>query len=163
MSRFADSNLPALVLGASLAACGSGGETGAADAGTEDASSFDAVAVDSQSGTLVVTLDAATRATIVYGDCAALDTFVVAPQEATVGHPIQLDASGFAPGSTRSDVVITWAAVGSAGTLAATAGSSNVFDCTSPGSSTITVTASIGDGGAPCKNSGSLSVVVSCD
>jgi hypothetical protein len=161
VSRSRDS-IVVLVLGASLAACGSDAGKGS-DGGTEDATELDAGISDLDSGTLIITLDAATRTTVVHGQCAAADMLVVAPREANVGHSIHLDAAGIAPDLTRSDVVITWTAVGGAGSLAASTGDSNVFDCTSTGSSTITATASIGDGGPSCENDGSLSVVVVCD
>jgi hypothetical protein len=164
MNRSVDSILRALVLGATLAlGCGGNGGTGnGADAGLEDASGFDGGAPDLDSGTLVVTFDAGTRTTVLHGECAALDMLVVAPRETNVGEPIQLDASGLAP-SAQTDVAITWAATGNAGSLASSAGVTNVFNCTTSGSSTITVTASIADGGASCVDSGSISVVVACD
>jgi hypothetical protein len=164
MNYSADSTLRALALGATLAlGCGgNGGAGGGADAGQEDAAGFDGGAPDLDSGTLVVTLDAATRTTVLHGECAALDMVIVAPREADVGEPIQLHASGLAP-SAQTDVAITWAATGNAGSLAASGGVTNVFNCTTSGSSTITVTASIADGGASCVDGGSISVVVACD
>ena len=150
------------LVGASVVGCGSNGNGGGpGDAEAEDAAPFDALAAEA--GTLLVTIDAATQVTVVHGECAALDTFAAAPRETSTGHSIQLDASGLDPESTRSDVVITWAATGSAGSLAASTGESNVFGCTNPGSSVITVTASIADGGASCEDAGSLTVTVHCD
>ena len=147
---------------ASLLGCGNNSGV-TQDAATEDRAGVDGGAADSDFGILVVTADALAQVTIVHGECAAVETLVAAPRDANVGQAIQLTASGIASGTAPSGVVITWAAAGSAGTLAASTGPSNAFNCTSAGSSTVTVTASIADGGASCNDGGSLAVVVDCN
>ena len=113
-------------------------------------------------GTVVFTADASLQTTIVRGTCAAATSLVAAPNETDVGHPITLTATGIDPNDQSSDVTLTWAGTGSAGSLVNSSGASNTFNCTSPGTEMVTVTASI-TGGASCPSIGSLTVTLTCD
>jgi hypothetical protein len=95
--------------------------------------------------------------------CAAATGIGASPIETNVGSAISLTASGVDPSMQSSDVTLTWSGSGSAGSLTGTTGASNTFNCTAPGTETITVTASISDGGISCPGIGSLSTSVTCD
>jgi hypothetical protein len=114
-------------------------------------------------GTVVVTADATLLTMVTGGPCAAVASVSAAPNEAAVGHVIQLTASGIDSNGESSDVSIAWTASGSAGSLTAGTGTQTTFQCSSPGSETITVTATIGDGGGSCAGSGSLAIMLRCD
>jgi hypothetical protein len=108
------------------------------------------------------TVEASLRTVLGGGPCAAVDSLIAAPREVDVGQSMKLTASGIDPGDQSSDVLLTWAATGSAGSLASVAGATNTFNCTGPGAETVTVTAAIVDGGAACPGK-SLTVVLVCD
>ncbi len=114
-------------------------------------------------GTLVVTADASLETTVVRGSCAAANSLVAEPNEVNVGGVVNLSATGIDPSFQSSDVTLTWAATGGAGSLTGTTGTTNTFECTVPGNETVTVTAAISNGGGSCPNIGSLSVAVKCD
>jgi hypothetical protein len=117
---------------------------------------------DAQVGTLVVTVDATLIQNDEGGTCAAVDSLAAIPNETAVGQSILLTASGIDPQGQSSDVILTWAAVGSAGSLADTSGASTSFNCTGAGTEMVTVTASISSGGASCPAIGSLTVTLAC-
>ena len=118
---------------------------------------------DASVGTVVVAVDASLRTTVVGGNqCAAITSFVAAPNWAAVGHTIQLSASGLDANGQSSDVTITWAASGGFGSLMTTTGTANTFSCTSAGSETVDVTASISAGGASCPGTGTLVAMLTC-
>jgi hypothetical protein len=113
-------------------------------------------------GTLTVAVDASLRTTLAGGPCAAVSSFVAAPNRASIGHAINLVASGVDPNYQSSDVTLTWAASGGFGSLTATTGTSNTFTCASAGSETVTVTAAISGGGASCPGTGGLVAALTC-
>jgi hypothetical protein len=123
----------------------------------------DAATADANSGTLVVTADASLQMPVIGAACAAANMLLAAPDEAVVGHAIGLTASGIDSSNQTSDVTLTWVAAGNAGSLAATTGRSNTFNCTSVGTATVTVTAAISSGGASCPGIGSLAATLQCD
>jgi hypothetical protein len=121
------------------------------------------VGPDVSIGTVVVTADASLVTTVNESSCASVSSLVVDPNNANVGHTIGLTAAGIDPSGGSSDVTLTWAATGGAGSLTGTTGTTNTFACTAPGTETVTVTAAISGGGASCPDTGSLSVSVTCD
>jgi hypothetical protein len=121
------------------------------------------VGPDVNPGTVVIAVDASLTTTTTAQDCAAATSLVAAPNRIDVGHSIALSASGIDPSFQSSDVTLTWGATGSAGSLSGTTGTSNVFSCTAPGSTTVTVTAAISNGGSSCPGTGSLAVALECD
>ncbi len=120
-------------------------------------------APDVNVGTVVVIADASLEANVVGGSCAAATSLLAAPNETTIGKAISLTAAGIDPGYQSSDVTLTWTETGGFGSLASTTGGSNTFTCKAAGTDTVTVTASISDGGASCPTIGSLTVIVRCD
>ena len=118
---------------------------------------------DAPVGTLVITADATLTKNDDGGACAAVDSLAAIPNETAVGQSILLTASGIDPQGQGSDVTLTWAAVGSAGSLTDTSGASTTFNCAGPGTEMITVTASISNGGASCPAIGSLTVTLACN
>ena len=118
---------------------------------------------DVNPGTVIISVDASLGQSAPPSDCAAVSSLVAAPNRIDVGHSVTLSAAGIDPSFQSSDVTLTWVATGSAGSLAGSAGTSNVFSCTSPGSESVTVTAAISNGGASCPGTGSLTVAIECD
>ncbi len=121
------------------------------------------VGPDVNPGSVIVEIDASLVQAMGGGPCAAVSSLVVGANRIDVGHSIPLSAAGVDPGFQSSDVTLTWAATGSAGSLSGTTGTSDAFSCTAPGNETVTVTASISNGGASCPGIGSLSVTLECD
>lgn len=117
---------------------------------------------DAPVGTLVVTVDATLTQNDEGGTCAAVDSLTAIPNETAVGQSILLTASAIDPQGQSSDVILTWAAVGSAGSLTDTSGASTSFNCAGVGTEMVTVTASISNGGASCPAIGSLTVTLAC-
>jgi hypothetical protein len=113
--------------------------------------------------TAVFTADASLEATVIQGTCAAVNSLFASPNETNVGATMSLTATGIDSNYQSSDVVLTWTATGGVGSLAATTGTSNTFTCTAAGTETITVTATISNGGASCPVIGSVPVTLSCD
>jgi hypothetical protein len=114
-------------------------------------------------GTVVITADASLQTTVAKEPCAAATSLVASPNEVTVGHGITLTGSGIDPSNGTSDVLLTWTDLGIAGSLVSSAGTSTTFNCTSPGTEIVTLTASISDGGASCPTIGSLNIALKCD
>ena len=114
-------------------------------------------------GTVLVTLDASVHSTSAAGECAGANSLTATPDETAVGHAMTLTASGVDSNDLSTDVTLTWAASGDAGTLASSTGTSNSFTCTSAGPETVTVTAAISGSGASCAQTGSLTVSLQCD
>lgn len=129
------------------------------DSGKADA----AVGASDDAAILVVTADASWQSVVSIQECAAAASLVVAPDETAVGYTIQLTAVGIDPNGESSDVILTWAATGSAGSLAATTGPSTTFACKTPGTATVTVQASLMEGGASCPDIGSLEATLTCE
>jgi len=119
------------------------------------------VGPDVSIGTVTVTADASLQTTVTTAPCAAASALTATPNEVSVGYSIALTGAGIDPNGESSDVSLAWAGVGGAGSLTATTGTTNTFLCQSPGTETITITASI-NGGASCPTDGSLSVIVTC-
>ena len=97
------------------------------------------------------------------GSCAAVNSLLASPNNATVGHAIGLTATGIDANYQSSGVILTWTATGGVGSLGGTTGTSNSFTCSGVGTETVTVTAATADGGASCPLTGSVSVAVICD
>jgi hypothetical protein len=119
-------------------------------------------AVDATLGTVVVTADASLKSTTLGGPCAAANSLVVEPNQTHVGGTVRLTASGIDSANQSSDVALTWAATGTAGSLTSTTGTSNTFTCASAGTVSVTVTAAISEGGASCAAIGSLTATLVC-
>jgi hypothetical protein len=114
-------------------------------------------------GTLSVVADAALRTVGVPGGCAAITSFLAAPDEVTVGYSLDLSAEGIDGYGQTSDVTLSWTSSGGVGSLAAATGASNVFTCTSAGSATVAVSASLSAGGASCATTGTATLTLLCD
>jgi hypothetical protein len=146
-----------LALGAApILGCGSGGGS---NEGPTDAGLSDGAVSDSMTGTLVVVADAALLGP---RPCAAATSLVAAPNEVAVGHSITMTAAGVDPGYEGTDVDLTWVASGNVGALSSTSGSTVTFNCMSAGTTSVTVTATIAEGGASCPENGSLTAVLDC-
>jgi hypothetical protein len=113
-------------------------------------------------GTVVVTGDVELDTVTSSAMCAAASSLVASPNRAPVGQAVSLSAAGIDANNQSSDVTLTWAATGGAGTLSATTGTSNMLQCSSSGTETVTVTAAISGGGQSCPGTGSLSAVITC-
>jgi hypothetical protein len=120
-------------------------------------------APDVNIGIVIVTGDASLETTTASSTCAAASSLSVSPGETAIGHAISLSAVGIDPSNQTSAVTITWAATGGAGSLTSTTGTSTTFNCTSGGTETLVVTASIANGGASCAGTGSITTTVVCD
>ncbi len=94
--------------------------------------------------------------------CAAAVSLTALPNQVAVGDTIALRASGLDPSEDTDDVVLTWSETGGAGSLGASSGATTTIHCTSVGTVSVTVTATIADGGATCPRTGSLTAVLSC-
>jgi hypothetical protein len=158
---------PGLEAGDADASDAAPAESAAAEASPGDDGGWSQSAADDGSngsfGTVTVTADATLLTTVTGGPCAAIASVSAAPNEAAVGHGIQLSASGIDSNGQSSGVSIAWTATGSAGSLTAGTGAQTTFQCSSAGTETITVTATIGDGGGSCAGSGSLAIMLRCD
>jgi hypothetical protein len=118
---------------------------------------------DAGNGTVTVAVDTTVQSTAAAGGpCAAVSSFVAAPNRVVVGHVMNLAAAGVDPNNQSSDVTLTWVASGGFGSLAATTGTSNTFTCAGAGSETVTVTAAISGGGASCPGTGALVATLTC-
>jgi hypothetical protein len=119
------------------------------------------VGPDVNIGTVAVTGDVELETVTNTPLCAAVSALGVSPAQATVGQTATLSAAGLDANDQSSDVTLTWTATGGAGTLADTTGTSNTFSCSSAGTETITVTATM-TGGGSCPTTGSRSTTISC-
>jgi len=129
--------------------------------GPSDAGLFDAP--DVNMAVTIITADASFQAgDATVGTCAAVNSLLASPNNATIGHTISLTATGLDSSYQSSDVTLTWTAAGGVGTLIGSTGTSNGFTCTEAGTETITVTAATSDGGASCPVTGSVTVAVTC-
>jgi hypothetical protein len=143
--------------------CGGGDDAGGAtDGGPSDSAPSDAPLLDgataSAMGTLVVVADAS----FVGRPCAAATSLSAAPDNVVVGSSIALSASGVDPAYRSADVTLMWEASGSVGSLSPLTGATVLFHCTSAGTATVTVTASMANGGISCPGTGSLSALLRC-
>ncbi len=130
-----------------------------------DAGDAGFVTPDVNVGTVTFMVDASLQTTVVSRSaCAAATSVVASPNEVNVGHGIALTGAGVDPSNMTSDVVLSWGATGGAGSLSQAFGTTSNFNCTSPGTETVTLTASIADGGASCPGGlGALTIQVQCD
>lgn len=120
------------------------------------------IAPDVNVGAVLVTADASFVTVGGSEPCAAVKSLQLQPNTADVGDFVSLAAVGIDPNGDTSDVTITWSGVGGVGTLTSGIGPSTTFECTGPGTETLTATAAIADGGLSCASSGSFSVTVTC-
>jgi hypothetical protein len=99
----------------------------------------------------------------VANECAAVSSLSASPSSVNVGGVIGLLAQGADSTGNSSDVTFSWAATGGtgSGTLSGTATANPTFICMTAGPVTVTVTASISDGGADCTNN-TASVALTC-
>ncbi len=99
----------------------------------------------------------------VANECAAVSTLSASPSSANVGGVIGLLAQGVDRAGSSSDVSFSWAITGGtgSGTLSGTAAANPTFICMTPGPVTVTVSASISDGGANCTNN-TASIALTC-
>ena len=140
--------------------CGDGDDSGGApDGAPSEATPNVEAAADSASGTLVVVADASVQAA---RPCAAATNLVAAPDEIAVGHSITLKAAGLDPNDLSTDVTLTWSATGDVGSFSDSSGTTVSFLCTKTGTTVVTVTAAISDGGATCPTNGSLAATLLC-
>jgi hypothetical protein len=119
------------------------------------------VGPDVHVATVSITADASLQTA--GGGCAAVNGWAASPNEVFAGQAISLDALGVDALFQSSDVTLSWTATGGAGNLTGTTGMSTTFDCVSPGTETITVTAAITGTGASCPGTGSQTFTVTCD
>jgi hypothetical protein len=153
--------------GAPADAVGDEASDGAAPDGALEAGTLDSGVTgnaDASVGSVAVTVDASlVTVSPAGGACAAIESLVVAPSEALVGHALNLTAAGTDASGSSADVSLSWTGPAAIGTLGSTAGSSTTFSCAAAGSGTITVTASLSGGGASCPGTGTFSAHVTCD
>jgi hypothetical protein len=88
----------------------------------------------------------------VANECAAVSSLSASPSTATVGGSIRLSAQGVDSTGSSADVVFAWAVAGGSGrgAFSSTTSASPSFTCTAAGPVTLTVAASVPDGGAMC-------------
>lgn len=95
--------------------------------------------------------------------CAAVTSLSASPSSVDVGGVIQLAAQGVDGGGNSADVGFVWAVTGGpgVGSLDDASSAAPEFTCTAPGPVTVTVTASVADGGAQCADN-TASVSLNC-
>jgi hypothetical protein len=96
--------------------------------------------------------------------CAAVTGVSASPTSANVGGAISLQAQGVDSSGSSSDVAFSWAVTGGtgSGTLSGATGATPTFTCTSPGPVTVTVAASVVDGGGASCTNNTASVQLTC-
>lgn len=95
--------------------------------------------------------------------CAAVTALSASPSTVNVGGAIELQAEGVDGAGNSADVKLAWALTGGTGTgtFDDPNSASPAFTCTRPGAVTVTVTATVSDGGAQCTNN-TASVTLTC-
>src|SRR5208283_2622172 len=71
------------------------------------------------------------------GTCAAVNSLLASPNNATLGNAIGLTATGIDSNYQSSGVTLTWTATGGVGSLGGTTGTSNSFTCAAVGTETV--------------------------